>query len=278
MLTRMNARHRWIGMLALASTVAFAVPTGATPVNFGTFPNNSTHSNASVAQAIANVPTNAGVVYDPVGQTNDIQVYNFSALAYTGSIDVTLTLDRIRHGYWMPTETDDGGFFNFNNPGELSNIPRKGNNYYMEFVVWPSLNISNATYDPGIEAFGTVAFPGPMRLLIGLGGEVYFTGDHYGSGLQTNAYYVTPAPVPGLFNITSITRQANDLLITWQTVGGETNVVQATTGTSGSYSSNFTDLSPIIIPKGGDFTTTNYLDPGGATNAPIRYYRVRLVP
>jgi hypothetical protein len=26
------------------------------------------------------------------------------------------------------------------------------------------------------------------------------------------------------------------------------------------------------------FTTTNFLDVGGATNNPVRYYRVRLVP
>jgi hypothetical protein len=278
MFTRMNAWHRYAGILAFVSAVAFVAPAQAAPTAFGAFPDNATHSNAAVAAAIANVPTNAGVVYDPVGQTNDIQVYNFNALVYTGTIDVTLTLSRIRHGYCITAESNDGGFFNFNNPGELPNIPRKGNNYYMEFVVWFSINITNATYDPSVEPFGTVAFPGPMRLLIGRGGEVYFTGDHYGSGLQTNAEYVTPAPAPGLFNVTSITPQGNDILITWQTVGGETNVVQVATGSSGSYTSNFTDLSPIIIPKGGDFTTTNYLDVGGATNAPNRYYRVRLVP
>ena len=278
MFTRINPWHRWTGLLALVSTLAFVAPAQAAPTAFGAFPNNSTHSNASVLAAIANVPTNAGVVFDPVGQTNDIQVYNFNALVYTGPIDVSLTLARIRHGYCITSESNDGGFFNFNNPNELPNIPRKGNNYYMEFVVWFSIDIAGGTYDKTVEPFGVVAFPGPMRLLIGAGGEVYFTGDHYGSGLQTNAYYVTPAPAPGLFNITSVVPQGNDMLITWQTVGGETNVVQVTTGTSGSYSNNFTDLSPIIIPKGGDFTTTNYLDAGGATNGPMRYYRVRLVP
>ena len=278
MFTRMNAWHRWAGLLALVSTVAFVTPVHAAPTAFGAFPNDATHSNASVAAAIANVPTNTGVVYDALSQTNAVQVYNFNKLVYTGPIDVSLTLARIRAGYCITAESNDGGFFNFNNANELPNIPRKGNNYYMEFVVWFSIDIAGGTYDKTVEPFPTVAFPGPMRLLIGLGGEVYFTGDHYGSGLQANAYFVNPVPVPGLFNITSIVPQGNDMLITWQTLGGETNVVQATTGTSGSYSSNFTDLSPIIIPKGGDFTTTNYLDVGGVTNSPMRYYRVRLVP
>ena len=267
-----------MGVLAVVSVVAFTALAQATPVAFGVFPNNSTHSNASVVAAIANVPTNAGVVYDPIGQTNSIQVYDFSVLTYTGPIDVALTLERIRRGDWFPTHANDGGFFNFF-PGELPNIPRKGTNYYMEFTVWYSLDFTNNTYDPAIKPFGVASFPGPMRLLIGLGGEVYFTGDHYGSGLQKDAYYVNPIPPPGVFRITSTTTQTNDIRVTWQTVGGRTNVVQATSGNAGgSYSNNFTDLSSIIVAAGGDLTNTTYLDVGGATNIPSRYYRVRLVP
>src|ERR1035438_6033812 len=223
--------YRWTGILLAVSILAHTATTHASPVAFRVFPNNATHSSAAVAQAIANVPTNVGVVYDPISQTNAIQICNFSALVYTGFINVGLTLDRIRHGDWISTESNDGGFFNFTS-GELPNIPRMGNNYYMEFVVWPSLNVTNGTYDPSINAFGTVAFPGPMRLLIGLGGEVYFTGDHYGSGLQKNAYYVNPTPAFGTFRITNITKEANNIRITWQTVGGTTNRVQAVTGTA----------------------------------------------
>jgi hypothetical protein len=49
----------------------------------------------------------------------------------------------------------------------------------------------------------------------------------------------------------------------------------------GSYSTNdFTDIagSLTILPGSGGDTATNYTDVGGATNAPTRYYRVRLVP
>lgn len=267
---------RWRGcieVLAALSVVLLTVTANA-QTSFGSFPNNSTHSSASVMAAIANVPTNAGVVYDPIGQTNYIQVYNFGALSYTGPIDVSLTLQRIRLGYWMPTETDDGGFFNFNNAGELPNIPRKGNNYYMEFVVWPSINLTNATYNTSQKAYGTVAYPGPMRLLIGLGGEVWFTGDHYGEdGLQTNAENVYPPPPPGVFSLTNLVVQGTNILLRWNTIGGQTNFVQA----SASLSGTFTDLSTAIIKGGGDLTNASYLDVGGATNSPARFYRVRLV-
>ncbi len=223
--------------------------------------------------AIANVPTNVGVVYDPIGQTNYLQVWNYGTLVYTGPVNVWLTLQRIRLGYWMPTETDDGGFFNFNNAGELPNIPRKGNNYYMEFVVWPYINLTNATYNTSEEAYGTMAYPGAMRLLIGLGGEVWFTGDHYGEdGLQKNAENVNPPPPSGVFSVTNIVMRGTNILLKWYTIGWQTNFVQASAGVS----SNYTNISPPIIAGGGDLTNTSYLDVGGATNS-ARFYRIRLV-
>jgi len=75
-------------------------------------------------------------------------------------------------------------------------------------------------------------------------------------------------------------RQTTDVVITWATAGGFTNAVEATSGdTQGGYAAgSFTNISgPIVIPGSGD-TTANYVDGGGATNIPSRYYRIRLVP
>jgi hypothetical protein len=81
------------------------------------------------------------------------------------------------------------------------------------------------------------------------------------------------------FRSTSITRQGNDILIRWTTQGGTTNRVQVAPGfTSGSASDTFTNLSPVVVPRGNYLASTNYLDVGGATNVPARYYRVRLGP
>jgi hypothetical protein len=147
------------------------------------------------------VPTNVGVVFDANGQTNDIQIWNFNTGIFTGVVDVSSTLQRIRNGQSVANEeSDDGGFFNFY-PYEFPNIPRKGNNYYMEFMVWPFLNFTNNTYNTSTNAYGSMAWPGAMRLLIGLGGEVYFTGDHYGEdGPQQNAYYLVPVPSQAVGN------------------------------------------------------------------------------
>ena len=79
--------------------------------------------------------------------------------------------------------------------------------------------------------------------------------------------------------ITAVTVQGSDVLVSWTTAGGYTNVVQAATGLpDGSYATNFLDLSPLIIITGSGDAATNYLDSGGATNAPARYYRIRVQP
>lgn len=81
------------------------------------------------------------------------------------------------------------------------------------------------------------------------------------------------------FRSTSISRQGDDILITWATQGGTTNRVQTAPDIAGgSASSTFTNLSPVVIPHGNYLASTNYLDIGGATNVPAKYYRVRLGP
>jgi hypothetical protein len=97
----------------------------------------------------------------------------------------------------------------------------------------------------------------------------------------TNYADVTPAVpvVTNPFNITSIARVGNDIVLTWNTTGGNTNTVQATNGSNGNYSTNnFADISGQIIIPGSGGVTTNYVDSSGATNSPARYYRVRRVP
>ncbi len=83
------------------------------------------------------------------------------------------------------------------------------------------------------------------------------------------------------FRSTAISRQGNDILITWTTQGGTTNRVQAAPGfTSGSASNTFSNLSPVVVSRGNYLASTNYLDVGGATNMPAnsKYYRVRVGP
>ena len=89
-----------------------------------------------------------------------------------------------------------------------------------------------------------------------------------------------PTNSASCFCITSVRTATGDVVVAWATGMGRTNLVQSSIGLpDGSYPTNFADASPwIILPTGSGDMTTNYLDHGAATNAPARYYRVRLVP
>ena len=105
------------------------------------------------------------------------------------------------------------------------------------------------------------------------------TADPDGDGQNNMAEFLAgtdPTNSASAFRITSIAPEGNDFRITWTTGIGRTNALQLTSGdASGDYSNNFNDL---FVVTGTVDTTTNYLDVGAATNSPVRYYRVRLVP
>ena len=98
---------------------------------------------------------------------------------------------------------------------------------------------------------------------------------HVGGTLIVGSFILGPnAP-----RITSIVRQGNDLNISWILGPGQTNALQATSGTAdGSYSTNgFTDVFVVTntVTAG---SVTNYVDPGATRNSPSRYYRVHWSP
>ncbi|MBI5387491.1 MAG: hypothetical protein HZA90_22760 [Verrucomicrobia bacterium] len=97
-------------------------------------------------------------------------------------------------------------------------------------------------------------------------GDGASNADEFRAGTNPN----NPASV---FRIVAVEREADDLRLTWTTVGGKSYVVQ----TSGSFTNNFADFSPLITSPGMTESVTNFLDPGGTSNR-LRYYRVRLEP
>ncbi len=103
------------------------------------------------------------------------------------------------------------------------------------------------------------------------------SADPDGDGFSNaQEYQIGTSPVNSgsALKITSIVVTGSDVSLTWSTAGGHTNVVQAAPDLSSGYSNISLN---IIIPGSGD-ASTNYLDPGAATNGPTRFYRVKLVP
>ncbi|MCC8167367.1 MAG: hypothetical protein LIQ31_14810 [Planctomycetes bacterium] len=85
---------------------------------------------------------------------------NTGRLLHLGDVDLRPTLDRIRRGEKADHRNDGAVFQN-----RERNLPRKPRGYYREYVV-PT---------PGVRGVG------PQRLVLGDGGEVYYSHDHYDS-------------------------------------------------------------------------------------------------
>ena len=82
-----------------------------------------------------------------------------------GTVDLGPTLDRIKSGGSFP-HRNDGSIFQ-NRAGDL---PQKPAGYYTEYV-HPT---------PGVSG------PGPQRIVVGKGGEMYYTADHYKTFVPIN--------------------------------------------------------------------------------------------
>ncbi len=106
-------------------------------------------------------------------------------------------------------------------------------------------------------------------------------GDPDGDGFSNLQEYFAgtdPTNSASAFRILSVAREGNNMRVTWSCVSNQVYVVQTNSPpVSGSYTNNFGDLSPSIQIPGSGVTRTNYLDIGGATNKPTRYYRVILL-
>jgi len=94
------------------------------------------------------------------------------------------------------------------------------------------------------------------------------------SNLREFQLGTSPTDPASPFHVTSVTMNGPDMLINWMSVGGMTNAVESASNPGATWS----NISGNIILTGVGLTTTNYNDPGAATNTPANYYHIRLVP
>jgi hypothetical protein len=105
--------------------------------------------------------------------------------------------------------------------------------------------------------------------------------DNDGDGMSNWQEYLAgtdPTNSASVFRITEIWPEDDDVFLTWTAVGGKRYALQTTTGDSGGFTNDFADLDMAFPAPGTGETTVSVLHLGGATNAPARFYRVRLVP
>ncbi|HUJ10124.1 MAG TPA: hypothetical protein VL171_08870 [Verrucomicrobiae bacterium] len=106
-------------------------------------------------------------------------------------------------------------------------------------------------------------------------------GDPDGDGQSNLAEYqagTDPTNNASAFRILEVAPTDDDMLVTWDAVGGKWYVVQTATNLDLGLSNSFYDLDPVIIAPGTDEYPLSVIHLGAATNAPVRFYRIRLVP
>lgn len=102
--------------------------------------------------------------------------------------------------------------------------------------------------------------------------ENWSVGDFLGLDNDGNNLYDLADYAIGPYRLVGVSREGDNLRITWQTAGGRTNTVQAAGEVSGAYA----NVSPALAIPGVGLVTTNYLDVGGATNL-ARFYRMKSI-
>jgi hypothetical protein len=75
------------------------------------------------------------------------------------------------------------------------------------------------------------------------------------------------------YQLVDIVREGDNVRVSWETVGGRTDAVQA----SGDVDGTYTDVSGSITNLGVGLATTNFVEIAGATDT-NRFYRVRYAP
>jgi len=88
---------------------------------------------------------------------------------------------------------------------------------------------------------------------------------------HSHAEVITP------FRVTEIIQEGEDIRLSWSAEGGTTNIVQASSGAmDGSFTNIFFDISGYVLVPGIGSTNATFIDTGGATNYPSRFYQVLL--
>jgi filamentous hemagglutinin len=143
-------------MLVLAAAVALTLAVGSL------WPRSSPPPATPIPQTAGQAPTRTPTRRPETASrlvVRDVAVRDVDGrVAWRGNVDLAPVLARIEAGGRDPHRNDGGVFGN-----RERRLPEQRRGYYREYVI----------RTPGIT------HAGPQRLVVGAGGELYYTPDHY---------------------------------------------------------------------------------------------------
>ncbi len=253
-----------IGNVAMAngSTLSPGASAGTLTVNGNLVLNNTTVLNYELGASSDRTVVNGSLTLDGVVNVTDaggLAAGNFTLISYTGALsDNTLTVGTMPGGFSGVVSND------VVNKRVVLVVSGGGDPY----TTWQN------------QYFGCTGCP-----------QAAGNADPDGDGMiNTNEFLAgfNPTNSAAYLRIISVTRSGNDINVTYLGANGDingspgpkTNVLEFTTGTgAGSYTNNFASTGLTNILSGGIGLGTNVTvtEVFGATNAPARYYRVRVL-
>jgi hypothetical protein len=251
---------------------------------------------------LANAGNYSVVITDSVGTVNSVVTSSVATLtvlappaAPTGLTATALSETQVRLA-WTDNAANETAYSVQRSPDSntwsaiTGSLPANSTNF-TDLTCAPStlyyyrVNCTNAD---GASSYAVASLTTPAGVGDGIAG--WWRLQYFGDGLTTNgnscatcdpdgdgqnnlAEYqagTDPTSSASTLQILSILPQGNDIVVTWQTAAEKTNALQA-----GPDATNYTDIFIVTNTTGA---MTNYSDIGATTNAPARFYRVRVVP
>ena len=259
-----SSSNVYVGYLSSSSYATVRVADGAAWQNNVLHIGESGFSNALVVAGGSVLATNLVIGFATVDCDNVLQLDSGSVYVTNATGDAVL---EVRNGSFIQS----GGVVQADilvvtNP--CARFIRNGG----------TLTVGTLVLDPNMSAVGD-GIPNGWKQQYGLDpfDPSVANADPDGDGMSNLQEYLAgtdPTSSASAFRIIGVVETGSDIVVTWMTGTGKNNALQAA-GDGGLYGNSFTDVFIVTNTIG---TVTNYLDAGGATNGPTRFYRVRLVP
>ncbi|HEY5296431.1 MAG TPA: chitinase [Verrucomicrobiae bacterium] len=222
-------------------------------------------------------PNGIYILQSAVSNGVAISTVNIMAMDYYGSWDTPTPAGKMGE-YAIMAATN---LFNqLKSIYQTAGISKTDAQLWQMIGVTPMIGVNDDAQEIFDQAAATQLMGFAISTNIGMIGFWSLNRDQPGdSGVTQTSFEFTKIFLPfatatgdGLPQFTAVSRQGNNLLLTWQAAGGTTNWIQSKTNLLSAWS----DLSPAIAIMGNGTTTTNWTVLGAISSSGSSFYRIKM--